>query len=151
MAMALARPAASTGGGRALAQDVDKQVAERLRERRVLLGLTQLQLAAAIGVTYQQAHKYEKGVNRLSAGRLHQVAQVLGVGVEYFFRDVKAPTASKPTDRQRAMLELARSFAHMPSRGHQAAICDLARALAAAPLPLAVELLDQESSAIAGS
>jgi hypothetical protein len=48
------------------------------------------------------------------------------------------------------MLELARSFAHMPSRGHQAAVCDLARALAAAPLPLAAEL-DQESSAIAGS
>jgi transcriptional regulator with XRE-family HTH domain len=151
MAMALAKPAAITGGGRALAQDVDKQVAVRLRERRAMLGLTQLQLAAAIGVTYQQAHKYEKGVNRLSAGRLHQVAQVLGVGVEYFFQDVKAPIASKPTDRQRAMLELARSFAHMPSRRYQAVLCDLARALAAAPLPLAVELLDQESSAIAGS
>jgi transcriptional regulator with XRE-family HTH domain len=147
MAMALARPAASTGRGRALAQDVDKQVAERLRERRIILGLTQLQLAAAIGVTYQQAHKYEKGVNRLSAGRLHQVAQVLRVGVEYFFQDVKAPTASKPTDRQRAMLELARNFTNMRSRRHQAAICDVARALATVTLPLAAEL-DQENSAI---
>jgi hypothetical protein len=75
------------------------------------------------------------------------VAQALGVGVEYFFEGLAEPAVAEPTDRQRAMLELARNFANMPHRAYQAAICDVARALAVAPLPLAAEL-DQESSAI---
>jgi transcriptional regulator with XRE-family HTH domain len=147
MAMASAKPAASTGRGRSRAQDVDKQVAAMVRQRRIMLRLTQQQLAEAIGVSYQQAYKYEIGLNRLSAGRLHQVAQALGVGVEYFFKEERNPAPLKLTDRQPAMLELARNFAQMPSRRYRAAICDLARALASAPLPLAAEL-DQESSAI---
>jgi transcriptional regulator with XRE-family HTH domain len=56
-----------------------------MRERRILLGLTQEQMARSIGVTYQQAHKYEKGLNRLTAGRLYAVAQALGVEIGYFF------------------------------------------------------------------
>ena len=55
---------------RSRAQDVDRHVGARLRERRIMLGLTQQQLAELIGVTYQQAHKYENGINRISAGRL---------------------------------------------------------------------------------
>jgi DNA-binding XRE family transcriptional regulator len=51
-------------------QDVDRHVGARVRERRIMLGLTQQQLADLIGVTYQQAHKYERGINRISAGRL---------------------------------------------------------------------------------
>jgi transcriptional regulator with XRE-family HTH domain len=50
-----------------------------------MLGLTQPQLAELIGVTYQQAHKYEKGVNRVAAGRLYNIARVLGVELNYFF------------------------------------------------------------------
>ena len=50
--------------GRARPQDVDRYVGARIRERRILLGLTQQQMADLIGVTYQQAHKYEKGINR---------------------------------------------------------------------------------------
>jgi len=50
-----------------------------------MLGLTQQQLADLIGVTYQQAHKYERGINRVSAGRLFEIAQVLSVPVGYFF------------------------------------------------------------------
>src|ERR1700720_3252708 len=60
-------------------QDVDRHVGARIRERRIMLGLTQQQLADLIGVTYQQAHKYERGINRVSAGRLFEVAQVLSV------------------------------------------------------------------------
>jgi transcriptional regulator with XRE-family HTH domain len=56
-----------------------------MRERRVMLGLTQQQMAELIGVTYQQAHKYEKGINRVAAGRLYRIAQALGVEVGYFF------------------------------------------------------------------
>ena len=50
-----------------------------------MLGLTQQQLADLIGVTYQQAHKYERGINRISAGRLYEIAQVLSVPIGYFF------------------------------------------------------------------
>ena len=45
-----------------------------------MLGLTQHQVSELIGITYQQAHKYEKGINRVAAGRLYQIAQALGVG-----------------------------------------------------------------------
>ena len=48
-----------------------------MRQRRVMLGLTQQQMAELIGVTYQQAHKYEKGINRVAAGRLYRIAQAL--------------------------------------------------------------------------
>ena len=64
---------------------MDRHVGARMRERRIMLGLTQQELAKLIGVTYQQVHKYEKGINRIAAGRLHQIAQALGVEVGYFF------------------------------------------------------------------
>ena len=70
--------------GRLRSQDVDRHVGARMRDRRVLLGLTQQQMADLIGVTYQQAHKYEKGINRVSAGRLYSIAQALGVEVGLF-------------------------------------------------------------------
>jgi transcriptional regulator with XRE-family HTH domain len=61
-----------------------------MRERRIMLGLTQQQMAELIGVTYQQAHKYEKGVNRVAAGRLYNIAQALGVDVGYFFEGLES-------------------------------------------------------------
>src|SRR5216684_341602 len=54
---------------------IDDHVGGRIRERRIMLGLTQQQLAEMIGVTYQQAHKYERGINRVSAGRLFEIAR----------------------------------------------------------------------------
>jgi DNA-binding XRE family transcriptional regulator len=53
-------------GGRSRALDVDRYVSLRIRQRRIMLGLTQQQMAELIGVTYQQAHKYETGINRIS-------------------------------------------------------------------------------------
>src|SRR3954453_10281453 len=76
-------------GGRSRAIDVDPYVSLRIRQRRIMLGLTQQQMAELIGVTYQQAHKYETGINRISAGRLYQIAQALGVEISYFFEDVE--------------------------------------------------------------
>ena len=55
--------------GRERPMDIDRHVGRRMRERRTMLGLTQQQLAEMIHVTYQQAHKYEKGINRVAAGR----------------------------------------------------------------------------------
>ena len=111
-------------------QDVDRYVGARMRERRIMLGLTQQQMAELIGVTYQQAHKYEKGINRIAGGRLYQIAQALGVEVSYFYDGIGGRSDNfKPTPQQRLLLELARNFSALPSRRHQEAICGLVRAL----------------------
>jgi transcriptional regulator with XRE-family HTH domain len=127
--MASAGAKAKVGPGRSRAQDVDRYVGARMRERRIMLGLTQQQMAELIGVTYQQAHKYEKGINRIAAGRLFTIAQALGVEVGYFFDGMDGERSFKPTPQQRMLLELARNFIGMPSRKHQEALCSLARAL----------------------
>jgi transcriptional regulator with XRE-family HTH domain len=114
------------------AGDIDRQVGARIRERRIMLGLTQQQMAELIGVTYQQAHKYEKGFNRVSAGRLYAFAQALGVEVGFFFEGIRARQTTEPAPHQRLMLELARSFTSIRSRQHQEALGQLARALATA-------------------
>ena len=111
-------------------QDIDRHVGARIRERRIMLGLTQQQLADLIGVTYQQAHKYERGINRVSAGRLFEVAQVLGVPVSYFFDGLEQGGARGISPRERMCLELARNFAQIPNERHQEALSQLARALA---------------------
>ena len=67
------------------AQDIDRHIGAQMGERRAMLGLAQQQMAELIGVTYQQAHKYEKGINRISGGRLYMLAQALGVEVDYFY------------------------------------------------------------------
>ena len=116
--------------GRARPQDIDLHVGSRMRERRIMLGLTQQQMADLIGVTYQQAHKYEKGINRIAAGRLYNVARALGVEVSFFFEGLDEAQAFQPTPQQRMLLELARNFISLPNRRHQEAICMLARVLA---------------------
>ncbi len=100
-----------------------------MRERRIMLGLTQQQMAELIGVTYQQAHKYEKGINRIAAGRLYSVARALGVDVGFFFEGLDGGQTFEPTPQQRMLLELARNFIAVPNRKHQEAICMLARVL----------------------
>lgn len=110
----------------------DHHVGSRIRERRVMMGLSQQQLARMIGVTYQQAHKYERGLNRISAGRLFEISVVLGVPVSFFFdgllTDADPQTVSP---RQRMCLELARNFALIDNEKHQEALSQMARALAA--------------------
>ncbi len=114
------------------ANDADRHVGTRIRERRVMMGLSQQQLARMIGVTYQQAHKYERGLNRISAGRLFEIAQVLGVPVSYFFEGLRADTANPDlSQRQRMCLELARNFSMINNERHQDALSQMARALAA--------------------
>ena len=129
--MAAARLRASNEAPRPRAQDIDRIVGARMRERRILLGLTQQQMAELIGVTYQQAHKYEKGINRIAAGRLSRIATALGVEIGFFFENAEVDQSGfKPSTQQRLLLELARSFIALPSRKHQEAICNLARVLA---------------------
>jgi len=111
------------------AQDVDRHVGARMRDRRLMLGLTQQQMAELIGVTYQQAHKYEKGINRVAAGRLYKIAQALGADVSYFFEGLDSDKAVSATPQQRLLLELARNFIGIPERKQQEAVCSVARAL----------------------
>ena len=68
-----------------VAHPVDIHVGDRLRARRTILGLTQDGLAEAVGLTFQQIQKYERGSNRIGASRLYQLARLLGVSVDYFF------------------------------------------------------------------
>jgi transcriptional regulator with XRE-family HTH domain len=116
--------------GRPRSQDVDRHVGARMRQRRIMLGLTQQQMAELIGVTYQQAHKYEKGINRVAAGRLYSIAQALGVEVGYFFEGLQTADRFVPSPQQRMLLDLARNYLNIPVPEHQKAVVALTRALA---------------------
>ena len=69
---------------------IDKHVGSRVRMRRMMLGMSQEKLGNALGLTFQQVQKYEKGTNRIGASRLQQIAQILQVQVAFFFEG--APT-----------------------------------------------------------
>lgn len=112
-------------------QRIERHVGFRIRQRRILLGLTQQQLAEMIGVTYQQAHKYERGMNRVSAGRLYEIARVLGVDVSYFFEGLDDDRPGEISQRQRLCLEVSRNFASIENERHQEAISHLCRILSA--------------------
>src|SRR5271163_3634440 len=109
---------------------IDDHIGGRIRERRIMLGLTQQQLAEMIGVTYQQAHKYERGINRVSAGRLFEIARVLSVPVGYFYEGLSDEGNRPETPRERMMLEIARNFGEITNERFQEALSNLARALA---------------------
>jgi transcriptional regulator with XRE-family HTH domain len=74
---------------------VDMHVGRRVKARRMLLGMTQEELADQLGVTFQQVQKYEKGVNRVSASRLLQLSTVLRVPVQYFFDERPAEEVAR--------------------------------------------------------
>ncbi len=73
---------------------VDVYVGKRLRLKRTLQGLSQEAIGNAIGVTFQQIQKYERGINRMGASRLHDFARALGVPVSYFFEGYSADNAN---------------------------------------------------------
>ena len=97
---------------------IDDHVGARIRERRIMLGLTQQQLAEMIGVTYQQAHKYERGINRVSAGRLYEIARVLNAPVVYFYEGLGQEAPKPATPHQRMLLEIARNFGEIQNEKH---------------------------------
>ncbi|TDR87155.1 helix-turn-helix domain-containing protein [Enterovirga rhinocerotis] len=73
--------------------DVDRHVGTRIRMRRTMLGMSQEKLGEALGITFQQVQKYEKGTNRVSASRLQQISTTLGVTIDYFYAGAEAATA----------------------------------------------------------
>jgi transcriptional regulator with XRE-family HTH domain len=72
------------------ANPIDAQVGNRVRIRRMLLGMSQEKLGDMLGLTFQQVQKYEKGVNRIGAGRLYEVSRILGVPIDFFYEGVAA-------------------------------------------------------------
>ncbi len=76
------------GRGTGKVHPVDVHVGARVRQLRTLGGMTQTKLGEAIGMSFQQVQKYERGTNRISASRLYRLSQVFDVTVEYFFEDM---------------------------------------------------------------
>jgi transcriptional regulator with XRE-family HTH domain len=74
------------------ANPIDIQVGNRVRIRRMLMGMSQERLGDMLGLTFQQIQKYEKGINRIGAGRLFEIARILGVSIDYFYDGVRAGT-----------------------------------------------------------
>ncbi|MBO7484156.1 MAG: helix-turn-helix transcriptional regulator [Alphaproteobacteria bacterium] len=85
---------------------VDVYVGSRLKLRRSLLGLSQERLADELGITFQQVQKYEKGLNRIGASRLWDLAQVLGVSVAYFYEELDENTKNKSPRKISGQLSL---------------------------------------------
>jgi len=130
---------------------VDGHVGARIRLRRTLLGMSQQKLGEAIGLTFQQVQKYERGSNRISASRLFQLTRVLDVPLSFFFDDMAPDVASAPvyeedgaavlSDRssvdyepdpmaKRETLELVRAYYSIRDDSVRRRLLDLAKALA---------------------
>ncbi len=119
-----------------VAKRVDELVGERIRERRTQMGLTQEHLAAALSISYQQVQKYETGANRVSAGRLYEIAQRLEIPVSYFFDGLDTTTASEPLEhggKNRSTIELVRNFGDIDEASIRSAVSGLIKTLAGRP------------------
>lgn len=109
---------------------IDVAIGMKIHELRISMGLSRQQLAAQIGVTHQQLQKYEKGTNRISAGRLAAIAQALRKPVAFFFEGIDDGDDILPTQHQRMCIEVSRNFLRIKNPMHQNAINLLVRTLA---------------------
>jgi transcriptional regulator with XRE-family HTH domain len=122
---------------------IDKHVGGRLRMRRMMLDMSQEKLADAFGITFQQVQKYEKGTNRISAGRLQHAANLLQVPVQFFFQGAPVGSGTQPDGSARSPayvsefvsssdgLRLIKAFTRIES-GVRRRIVDLVQEIAAA-------------------
>jgi transcriptional regulator with XRE-family HTH domain len=116
-----------------MATDIDLHLGRRLRRRRRLLGLTQQQLALAVGIRFQQIQKYECGANRISAARLWQLAEALETPVAYFY-DGLAESAARDEERggemfsRKETLDLIQAYYRLSERPRRR-LLDLAKSL----------------------
>jgi len=124
---------------------IDVHVGGRLRLRRTLLGMSQEKLGDAIGLTFQQVQKYERGANRIGASRLFDLSRVLDVPVSFFFEDLSpaaggqsaTPSKGSATDgyqpnpmMKRETLELVRAFLRIADPQIRRRLFDLTKAIA---------------------
>lgn len=134
------------------ANPVDAHVGSRVRLRRMLLGMSQENLAEKLGLTFQQVQKYEKGINRIGASRLYELSHLLNVGVDFFYEDAPASGVERTGTpgfaetsgenyivdflNSREGLELNRAFTRITDPKVRRSVIDLVRSLAGeAPNP----------------
>jgi transcriptional regulator with XRE-family HTH domain len=113
----------------------EKQIGERIAAFRKMRAISQGALGEAVGVTFQQIQKYEKGTNRASAGRLQQIAGVLGVPLTSFFDDVAGEDGPVPSEilselKQPGAADLLRIYASIRSSDLRRSLVQIARELA---------------------
>jgi transcriptional regulator with XRE-family HTH domain len=121
-----------------MAHVVDVHVGKRIRQRRWLVGMTQQKLAEAVGIKFQQIQKYETGANRVSASRLWDIADALGVDISFFFEGLKDDDAQAngasdnlvPADMlgDKEAMDLVRSYYAIPENQRRR-LFELARVL----------------------
>jgi transcriptional regulator with XRE-family HTH domain len=127
---------------------IDVHVGGRLRLRRTLMGLSQERLGHALGLTFQQVQKYERGANRIGASRLYDLGRILDIPISFFFDDMNLPVPSVSADGRvaepagsgqesdpamsRETLELVRAYYRIADAGTRKRLVDLIRALAIA-------------------
>jgi transcriptional regulator with XRE-family HTH domain len=115
-----------------MSQQVGDHVGERIRIRRTELGLTQEDLAQQLAISYQQVQKYETGTNRISAGRLYEIAITLKTDISYFFEGfdpVRIAEDMAHGGHYRSAIELVRSFREIKDENLRSAVTNLMKAL----------------------
>ena len=111
--------------------EIDQHIGQRVRERRIVLGLSQTVLADGLGITFQQLQKYEKGHNRIAAGRLYGCAQLLKVPPEFFFEGLEDSDSGAPdVTRSDEALKLARAYYSIDDPAQRRRVRELVRAIA---------------------
>ena len=129
---------------------IDDHVGARIRVRRMIIGMSQEQLGASIGVAFQQVQKYERGANRIGASRLYDLSRVLDVPLSFFFEDMAPGLAGSPVKGEhkpkgmtefessyqaepvmkRETLELVRAYLKIADTQLRRRVFDLAKAIA---------------------
>ncbi len=140
------------------ANEIDQHVGARVRLRRMLLGMSQEKLGEALGLTFQQVQKYEKGANRIGASRLFDLARVLGVPIQFFYDELTQAAADtgyanghsgitgfaeRPSESfvvdflsSRDGIDLNRAFGRLVDPKVRRSVIDLVRSLAEPELPV---------------
>ncbi|MFQ5958255.1 MAG: helix-turn-helix domain-containing protein [Alphaproteobacteria bacterium] len=127
-----------------LPNPIDVHVGSRVRLRRTLLGMSQEKLGGALGLTFQQVQKYERGVNRIGSSRLYHLSQILDVPVSFFFDDMppletggapglregKAEPFEKDPLVKRETLELVRAYYRITDPAARKRVFELTKAVA---------------------
>jgi len=148
----MGNPRKSSGqmAGKDFPNPIDVHVGHRIRQRRALLGMSQEKVAEALGLTFQQVQKYERGTNRVGSSRLFDLTRILGVPISYFFEEMEAGVAAKSPSRlmgvpvskmqehfakpdplaKRETLELMRAYYRIADPGVRRRMFNLIKALA---------------------
>ncbi len=111
---------------------IDQHIGKKIYELRLARGMSRQELGQKIGVTHQQCQKYEKGTNRITAGRLMLIAKVLNKSIDYFYENIVEETSIPEvrTIHQRMCIEVSRNFMKIRNSVYQDAVNNLVKILA---------------------